>query len=782
MLRIVFLCCLAAACCGCGATRHLPHGSELLGSYSVETDPEVPRSERITATEVDKFIKQSPNRKVLGTNFYVWVYNLSDPQKDNWFHRLARRIGQEPVLYDSLLADGSAENIRLYLKSRGYYDARVDWEAHRSRRPRVKVRYRIDQNRPYRIDGFSYDFRDLFLADLVRRDSTSCLIRPGEVLDIGMLDRERTRVAEYLKNRGYYDFSVSNIAYEIDTITCAPYRARVKMIVKQVVTGYDAKGVPVMANNPVYRLGEIFLLPDYQPVVAASDSMWRTRLDTLRFEGLNIVADKRLRVRPAVLRRLVPLYPGYRYSAEQVQRVYDNLMRVGYYKSSSILFEEGDRDDDRFVTYVGNRGEVPAGERIQTREGVLTCNILCTPALRQGYKIELEASTTSNFYGLKATIGYQNRNLFRGMEQFDVSFTGGYEFLRAKGKKNSFEIGGATSLSLPRILFPFGVNRLNRLYNPRTRFELSVSSQRRPYYHRTLSGINFGYSWSYGRYGTYTLRPVDVSLVKMSYIDPDFLESLNNPYLRNSYQPQLIAGISGGYVYNRMWRNNNSLVFRMNAETTGNLIDGLTHLFTSDRHRDYYKLFGIRYSQYFRVDASLANTIGIGEKTAFAYRFFVGGGLSYGNSTSIPVDKLFFAGGVNSMRGWMVRTLGPGSSLAPTDVTYPSQLGNFRLEANVEFRFPIWSSLRGAVFTDVGNIWFLQSEGNDPDAVFRFDSFYKQLGFDAGLGLRLDLKFVVIRLDWGMRIHDPNQPIGKRWIHCFSFDNSALNLGIGYPF
>ena len=197
----------------------------------------------------------------------------------------------------------------------------------------------------------------------------------------------------------------------------------------------------------------------------------------------------------------------------------------------------------------------------------------------------------------------------------------------------------------------------------------------------------------------------------------------------------------------------------------------------------YYKLFGIRYAQYFRLDASLSNNVMVSEKSSVAYRLYAGGGLSYGNSNSIPFDRLFFAGGSNSMRGWQVRTLGPGTVLRP-DSAYPTQLGNFRLEANLEMRFPVWGIFHGALFFDVGNIWFLKSNPAEyeSEAVFKLNRFYKQLGFNTGLGLRLDIKYAILRFDWGIRLHDPNLPAGHRWIENFRFKNTALHVGVGYPF
>jgi outer membrane protein assembly factor BamA len=222
------------------------------------------------------------------------------------------------------------------------------------------------------------------------------------------------------------------------------------------------------------------------------------------------------------------------------------------------------------------------------------------------------------------------------------------------------------------------------------------------------------------------------------------------------------------------------------VETAGNLIHGLETLFSHHAPgKDYYEILGIRYSQYVRAELSASQRISLGHNMALAGRIYGGVGVTYGNShgRSIPFDRMFYCGGANSMRGWVPRTLGPGNRLEINDTTYPAQVGDVRLEANAEFRFPIWWIFQGAVFLDLGNVWYLRdTEDSNPEEVFHFNRFYKQLGFNTGLGLRIDATFVILRIDLGMQLHNPGRPEGERWIHNFKWDNMALNFGVGYPF
>ena len=773
--------------CACSVTRHIPEGQYLLTANVIEVDHQMPKEDRISAAEMERFVRPVPNKRFLGMNLPVWVYTQSNPEKNNWWNRMLRRLGQAPVLLDTTLVEHSAGQIKTYMNKNGFYNSVESYRIDTSRHRKAKVIYTPHQGTPYRIARISYDFQDEFLGPVIRQDSAASLLRVGGILSENTLEAERSRIATLLKDQGYYSFSVNNISFVADS-TIGNHEVNLRMIVKQEVVRYDEQGRPVLENNAIYRIRDIYIDPDYDPTVAVANNRYAERLDTVEYRGLNILYNEQPRVRKRILRQVVSLYPNYLYSAAEVQKTYDNIMRLGYFRSASVVFtpvaESG--TEDNLVTFIG--GDDSTALSATTSEKYLDCHIQCTPALRQSYKVELEGTTSSNFYGLKATLGYQNRNLFRGVELFEANVSGGYEFMRTKGKKGSFEVGGSVSMSFPRFITPFPVDRYHQMVNPRTRFELSINAQRRPYYNRTISGANFGYSWSNRHYSSFVLRPVDLNLIKMGYIDDAFFNSIGNPYVQNSYQSQLVAGISGSYMYNNQLRSLNSdinsLLVRFNWETAGNLISGLTHLFSHPvTGEDYYNLFGIRYAQYFRLDASVSNKLMLGARSSIVYRLYAGGGLSYGNSSTIPFDRLFYSGGSNSMRGWVARTLGPGTVPVANRTDYPRQVGNLKLEANLEMRFPVWGILHGAVFFDLGNVWFLRArESENPDGVFRFNRFYRQLGFNTGLGARFDLSFVVLRLDWGIKLHDPNAPSGQRWIQRFRISDTVLNFGVGYPF
>lgn len=758
---------------------------------TVEADEQTPKKERITAAELDKFVRQTPNKRFLGVNFYVWTYELANPDKNNWWNNFKRRIGQAPVLLDMALTEQSAHNLKIYMDYRGFFSSRVSYQVDTtSRKKRATITYRTVQGEPYRINRIEYDFRDHFLEQIILPDTTQSLLHAGEVFNLGMLDQERQRITTFLRQRGYYNFTVNNIEYQADTLG-GNHLVDLRMIVKQHLIGYNEQGDAMLRNNTVFRIDQINIFPNYNPTEAINPD-YRRDLDTIYYRGLNVIYHKDRKhpnIRPAVLRQIVPIYPNYIYNINRVDQTYNQIMSMGYFKSANVLFNE-QKDTvsmANYVTFVGERKE-QTDSLHQTREGYLQCDIQCIPALKQGYKIELEGSTTSSFYGLRATVGYQNRNIFRGAESFDISFSVGYEYMKTPtaSKRNAIEFGFSAGLQFPRFILPFRTQRWQSLQMPRTRLEFGINFQDRPYYRRTLSSLAWVYSWNDSRYSSYLIRPIDINVVDMGHVNQQFLDGLQNEYLKNSYKSQFIGGLSFGYVYNNQRKHlgGDATLVRFNFETAGNLIDGLEHLFSRPvAGKDYYHIFGLQYSQYFRSDLSVSRKIMLGKVSALVGRLYGGFGMAYGNSTSIPFDRLFYAGGANSMRGWAPRTLGPGSVPEPTDAVYPSQLGDMKLEANLEFRFPIWGMFHGATFVDVGNIWFADKRSAPaPEAVFHINNFYKQLGFDAGVGIRLDIKFAVLRLDWGIQLHNPNAPVGERWIQGFKWKNTALNFGVGYPF
>ncbi len=775
-----------AAMASCNVTKHVPSGAYLLtkNQIIIEGESDLPKEEQITKSELDKYVRQWPNKSFLGTNLPVWIYQQADPDKNNGWNRFKRRLGAAPVLLDSAQTELSTSGMKTYMSNKGFLDSKVTPTVDTANR-KAQVIYYAHQGTPFRIGMIHYDFRDNSIEELILSDTINTLLRSGDIFDANVLDNERARIANFLKDRGYYNFSINNINYIADS-TVGDRFIDLTVLVKQSTIGYDEEGKAILDNNHIYRIRNINVFPDYDPIVATTDSLYKTRLDTVQYRGLNIIYDTRQHVRSEILRRTITLYPDAVYCAQDVKRTYDNIMRLGYYKTASILFTDvTDSTQENNPIWFMDTGSPDEDEVDATDEHYLSCEVLCTPALRQSYSVNLEGTTSADYFGIIAKVGYQNRNLLRGVELFEVNLRGGYEFMYAGSKYNgdAYELGVNVSFSFPRLFTPFHANRHNLALNPRTQIDVSYNTQKRPYYHRDLASLFWGYSWGKGR-STFALRPIDLTLVNMRSVQDSFLRSLVNPYLQNSYKSQLIAGLSASYFYTNQQKNatRGFIALRLNLETNGNLLNALYRIGSAHKKDDeYYTLLGIRYAQYFRTDLNFVKSFWLGQKSSLVYRFFGGFGYAYGNSTALPFERLFYCGGSNSMRGWAARTLGPGIE-ERVDTDYPSQLGNMRLEMNLEVRFPVWNFLQGAVFCDAGNIWF-SGQGTSAENQFQFRNFYKRIGLNTGIGARFDFNFFVFRLDWGIQLHDPNVPLGERWvIRDFRLKHTALSFGVGYPF
>ena len=758
----------------CGVTSSLSEGEYLLTQVDIEADKSVPRKERITV-EKSRYIRQVPNKRVLGFNFHVWVYQNAHHIKNERINNFMRKVGEEPVLVDTALTERSVQNLQTYLHKRGYFSSSVtcDIDTSTFRPHRAKITYSIEQGPATRIEDVTYRFRDTSLRSIILADTASSLIVRGAIFDESVLEAERNRIATMLNNNGYYDFKANSITYEVDTLG-KDHTASVCMVVHPLLMGYNNSNEQIWEDHSLYRLRNIDVYPTYDPMYRSTSGFEKgAMIDTMFFNGLNIIRDLNApsQLRSIVLRRNIMLYPDQIYNAERVWSTQKELMALGFFRSSKITF-------------------TPILDSVKLSERYIDCNIYAAPALKQNMKVEVEASSTSTFHGLSFTLGYSNGNLFRAAETFDIATRFGFEWMRAPdaAKRTAQEIGITAGLSFPRFLVPFRITPGPSVAKRRTRLEFAFDYQNRPYYSRDIFTARWAYSWQQGNRASWVLRPVDINWINVQSVDDRFLNAIDNKYLRTSFESQLNAGLSLSWIYNtqRSDFDQNVTIVRTNLESVGNTLQLLTTAFgDSSQNESYNKILGVRFAQYVRGEASISHKIDLGGKMALAGRLFSGVGVTYGNSKdrSIPFDRMFYCGGANSMRGWVPRTLGPGNKLEVQGATYPSQVGDMRLEANLEYRFPIWWILNGALFFDVGNVWYLRDiENSNPEEVFHFDSFYKQLGFNTGLGLRLDISYVILRFDLGLQLHNPNRPVNERWIRNFHWDNTALNFSVGYPF
>ena len=424
--------------------------------------------------------------------------------------------------------------------------------------------------------------------------------------------------------------------------------------------------------------------------------------------------------------------------------------------------------------------------------GILEANIFLSPLTKRAFRAELQAVTKSNnFTGPNLALTYSNRNLFRGGETVSISANIGYETQFASGENaglSSLEYGLKGELIFPRVISPFTINDDFFEYSvPKTKTSISVSYLERSKLYTLVTGSAlFGYSWNANKYITYEVNPVSVNYTSLNKTSEEFEAILDdNPFLRRSFEQQFISGLTFSFTYNEIGNSSKVNQFYLNStlDVAGNSISLLSKEDTAGTPKTF---LGLEYAQYAKadIDARFQFNFGKDKQHTIAIRLFAGYGLAYGNSEVIPFVKQYFSGGPYSVRAFRIRSLGPGTYDEQTDTnsdgTFFDQTGNIRLEANAEYRFPIYSFLKGALFVDAGNIW--NSEANpafNGDDKFT-SNFINELGIGAGFGLRIDVQGFVIRFDLAAPFHDPSLPEGERFD--FKLDEPVLNFAIGYSF
>ena len=424
--------------------------------------------------------------------------------------------------------------------------------------------------------------------------------------------------------------------------------------------------------------------------------------------------------------------------------------------------------------------------------GIVDCDISLTKSRMQGFKVNLEGSTNSTgLIGISPQVSYYHKNIFHGGQWLNLGFLGNFQFKYDDRSVKSNEFGVSAGLSFPEFLgLPNSIFHGPSL--PRTEINASYNYQNRPEYTRNMISTSYGYSGSLrnGKF-FYQFYPIQAKIVRLTNLDPNFYTTLSgNPFMRDAYQNHFDVG-SGLVAY---YTTSTALVpketyeyARLQLDASGNVLSLFNKAMKSDEYGSRL-IWNTPYSQYIRTELTLGKTFVFGKNggQALAIRLLGGVGYAYGNSSTIPFEKQFYSGGANSMRGWQARSLGPGNSKADTTFVIPSQTGDVKLEANLEYRFPMFWKLCGAVFTDVGNIWTLKETDGDDGSHTHFDlkNLAASLAADWGIGLRVDLNFLILRLDMGMKVYDPSLDTARwrspsQWL---KKDGYTLHFGVGYPF
>ncbi len=811
---------LLAALTGCNTTKFLAEDQELLTSYRIKLeDPKEVDNRADVTYELSTLARQTPNTNFLGVwpreQFYLDNNKPKDTTRIDRF--LRNTLGQPPTIYSDSLSRLSAADMTTFLRYLGYFNAYAYHEADRGKRRKVDLIYHVNAGRRFLIDSVDFSSPDPLLDSLLRASLSSSELRPGEPLDLNKFDREKARISSYLRNQGFAFFSGTYFdKLEIDTSRRRGYAdVYLSILPPQKEAAYAR-----------YRVGTITVLTDFSPLAPGGGY----RLDTT-INGVRFLSDEpSFRIRPEVLRNSIFLQPGAYHQRADLEKTNVSLNALGIY---------------RFVRI---------NQQIDTtQEQVLNYQVQLTPSDRMSLGADLDLNYTNrngnvgagNLIGLSLTPVFQNRNVFGGAELLVTSLRAGVEVNPAIGTRNSaffntIDLSADVSLYLPRFR-DFGLySFLNKLPSPfgkkvlsdnfintleeraSTRYSLGYEYLSiRNFYAYTLLNARLGYDFNRSATTSYRINHLAIDILAPQ-IEPDFDLILDqNEFLRRSIGEQYFLSVFfRNLEYTRNGqpdRRGRSLSFNGQFELAGaevSLFNEVLNLFGEDQVIKPNQ--NATFAKYALALADVRYQKQYTPLKVFASRFLVAAGRPYGGSAAVPYVKQFFSGGANSMRAWAPRALGPGGyvdtlSLSTTNNLQLFQTGDFRMELNLEYRFPIASFFRGALFADIGNIWtfdedlerpgsqFLLSKRPNADGSFVAQPFYRQLAMGVGTGLRTDLSYFIFRLDVSLpvRYNYPQDGYGTPLVrdgneipeaaYWRKFDRLRLRdltfqLGLGYPF
>jgi len=741
----------------CSTTRYIPEGQYLLDRISLKTD-----SSEISSIQLIDFIKQKPNDSKLGLMIYNTVKNDS-----NWFKKAIRKIGEPPVIYNQSSVNQSINELSIEMKNLGFLNSSVYAVADTAGK-KVSVNYRIHEGIPYRIRDYSIQLPDSQMNDLARgirqrrRPNSYTLatsaIKQDGIFNMGLLNNERTRISNILRNQGYYDLTVDNLHYLADT-TFNSNQVDLNLFLTDTT----------LTNT--YRIAKVKVFSGYDPLEREN----YTVIDSTNKNGVDIYYDKLHFLRPNVIAGKVTVRQGGLYRERARESTYGLFQALNCVSRVDIAYKEGNYPDST----------------------LLDCEIYLTPGNIHSFQTRLGGTNNAGDLGVALDINYGHQNLFNGSEVFNIQLKGAYEFVSGKSESNSinpnfYEIGIIPSLTFSKLHLPFLGAYLQNDYNMQTQYSLGYDAQKRPEYTRNFFNFKWQIRWSdRSNRITHSISLLDVNYVSMPWKSESFQQFLNteiDPLTRLSYNDVFTAGIG----YNLIYTNVNSgkirqrlYTVRFNAESSGNALRGIFSLFNAEKNESgQYTIGGNAFAQYLKGNIDFAETFPLSDKSKLAFHSAFGLAYPYSNSMILPFEKRFFAGGPNSVRGWRTRYLGPGSFNQGMSGDPTTHVGDIYYILSAEYRQKALKWLEPALFIDCGNTWTIRDYAGQPGGLFRWNSFYKELAIGVGVGLRFDFSFFIFRIDAGTRVYDPALPESKRFMFLKDnlWDNSAVYVAIGYPF
>lgn len=744
----------------CSSTRRIEDNKFLLEKNRISTD-----NNELEKKQFRRYLRQSPNKEILGFKFHLFVYNLANPEKDKPLHNWLRRIGESPVIYDEGLKNQTKEQFEIYLENKGYYYSHIH-DTVKFKKQKALVNFDIETGKPYIIKTINYVFEDTTIQSLILGDTINSLLKPGYNFDKEVIEEERNRIENYMRENGYYKFR-NDYGYIQFTATRINNTMQLDLVVKilQSKTGY-IDPISKVRRHQKYIIDNVVVISNAEKIrkdSSLSDTIWMDKI-ALIYPGKTFI-------KPQTIVSAIKCKPYSFYSIENVNSTTNKLTSLELFKIVNITFTEKPSKVTKEFDY-----------------GILDCKIEMIPRKKHSRRILTDLTVASKDLGLSASYTYKNYNLFRGVEKLSVQISGAIETLERYQEEGEHldpmkELGISSSIDFPKFLLPIRFMQFTEKYDPSSSIQLSYNYQDRSRYLRTIFNSSYGYYWKANNFTQHWLYPLDFNYVKMDRIDSTFWSKIEDSPTKNKYTSHTILGLRYGFEWSTqlLEKLKNYYYFRLNAETAGLALNTLKQ--TGTWAGTDSTLFGVQYYQYIKSDFDFRKYFKLIEGNWLVYRLYLGVGYPYGKSNSLPLEKMYYSGGPYSVRAWETLTLGPGSDTTNYEI-YDNKLGDLRLEANLEYRFDMFWKIEGALFLDIGNIWLIKDNPDRPNAVFKFDRFYKEFAVGTGLGTRLDLGFFLIRFDFGLKLRDPSIQESNKWVLLNGKveDPIVFQFGIGYPF
>ena len=759
----IFVILLAILMAGCSSNKFLEEDERVLSSVKLSSD-----DKKVNTASLKSYVRQEANSRWFNTlKVPLGIYCLSGKDSTKGMNRFFRRRGEAPVIYDEAQTKISQSQLTSALQSHGFLGAQMEVKSKIGKR-KVKVKYNLHPGTLYKIRSIDYDVDDARIDSLIKKHEGESKLSVNMPCDANLLDIERERIISLLHSEGYYKVLKKYIYYDVDT-AAGPQQLALTLHFNGKSVAEDS-----LPDYNRYWIGRIIVN------VLDDENKGSVPTDSIKYRGVWIRYYGSRLLRPNVIFSQLEMHRGAHYNENETRVTYNNFSRLQILRSTSIRYEE-----------VGG--------------GILDCHIhLRTEKLNQ-VSAELEGTNTSGDLGVASSVSFTNRNLFHGSEVWTTKAKAAFEAitgLEGYNDQNFFELSLESRLYFPRIIVPFLPERKRLNLHGTSDVALQWNTQERPEFHRRVLTALWSYKWN-NRHNKIQqkLDAISLNYVFMPWISStfrrDYLDNDNARFaiVRHSYENLFILNSAYNFTYKSSAMQNtgflsnrkNAYQFHFGVESAGNLLYLLSNLLDVKKDNDgHYTLFNVAYAQYVKFDIDYARSFIINSNNSLAMRTAFGIALPYGNNSIIPYEKRYFAGGANSVRGWSVRELGPGSYTgADGKVDFINQTGNLKMFFNLELRSYLFWKLHGALFGDAGNIWTTRNNAAQPGGQFHFDSFYNQLAASYGAGFRFNFDYFILRFDMAMKAVNPSHENTREHypiVHPKFHRDFTFHFAVGLPF